>query len=538
MRYQRNIKQNHNKAIITESQESKSISAAKKLVMKRLGYNEQEADEFVRIKLRGDIPTLRTPQGGKFILGVTRMFCNRELKNANIIGQINNTLKYVASNTHINEYDRNLNGLTAQELIDKFATNVEMDLENDKNELNSLNFNNPNQDYDIVRIDSFQQAREYGDYTSWCVTHDEYMFDSYTADGINQFYFCLKKNFETIPAKETEGCPLDEYGLSMIAVCVNENGALSSCTCRWNHAKGADDNVMNTKQISEVIGMNFYQIFKPNKKWSETVEDAIQRLANGEAPNKIFNWCGSFTGIDEVATVRLGNKYNLLTKDNKIVSPNKWFDLVHSPTEGFAKIKINDKWNFIDLDGNILSPNKWFDDNIPFLNGYAGIMINDKWNFINTQGNIISPDMWFDNIMNFNNGYAPVKSNNKWNHIDGQGNILSPNMWFDYCEKFRNGFAIIGIDNKQNYINTQGNIISPDRWYFFCGDFSKNGVAQVQLLNYDHAYINTDGKLIETPRFGEPLKVIETKTYKTYITQILRENINNFIRNDKKQYKQ
>jgi hypothetical protein len=109
------------KNILTESQESKSISAAKKLVMQRLGYNEQDADEFVRVKLRNDIPSLRTPQGGKFILGATRMFCNGELRNANDIGNLNSTLKLVASDAHINEYDRNLNGLSAQELIQRFA---------------------------------------------------------------------------------------------------------------------------------------------------------------------------------------------------------------------------------------------------------------------------------------------------------------------------------------------------------------------------------------------------------------------------------
>ena len=76
----------NNRNIITESQESKSISQAKRLVMQRLNYNEQEADEFIRVKLRNDIPILRTPSGGKFILGAARMFCDGELRTANDIG--------------------------------------------------------------------------------------------------------------------------------------------------------------------------------------------------------------------------------------------------------------------------------------------------------------------------------------------------------------------------------------------------------------------------------------------------------------------
>jgi hypothetical protein len=104
-----NIKRN--KGLLKESQESKSISQAKQLVMKRLGYDEQEADDFIRVKLRGDMPNLRTRNGGKFILGVTRMFLDRQLTTATDINKLNQTLKLVSSDAHGNEYDRNLNNL-------------------------------------------------------------------------------------------------------------------------------------------------------------------------------------------------------------------------------------------------------------------------------------------------------------------------------------------------------------------------------------------------------------------------------------------
>ena len=109
------------RTLLTESQESKSISAAKKLLQQRLGYDEKQADDFVRVKLRNDLPVLRTPEGGKFILGVTRMFLDGELRTANDINSLNSTLKLVASEAHINEYDRNLNGISSQDLISKFA---------------------------------------------------------------------------------------------------------------------------------------------------------------------------------------------------------------------------------------------------------------------------------------------------------------------------------------------------------------------------------------------------------------------------------
>ena len=336
---------------LNESQESKSISAAKKLVMQRLNYNEQQADEFIRIKLRNDIPILRTPQGSKFILGATRMFCDGELRTANDISSLNSTLKLVASDAHINEYDRNLNGLSFNDLVQRFAKAMSDNLEAEKAEVGQMAFDTPS-DYEIVRIDSFEQAMKYGKYTSWCVTHQKDMFDSYASDGINQFYFCLKNGFENVEAQPSEGCPLDEYGLSMIAVSVNENGMLNTCTCRWNHDNGGDDSIMNTKQISEVIGMNFFEVFKPNGKWDALVTNVKQRLANGEDFDNVFDECEDFH--EGFARVKLNNKYNFINKNGEFLS-EQWFDACEHFYKGFARVKFNRRWYRINKNGKIKS---------------------------------------------------------------------------------------------------------------------------------------------------------------------------------------
>ena len=372
--------------LLTESQESKSISAAKKLLIQRLGYNEQQADEFIRVKLRNDLPVLRTPEGGKFILGVTRMFIDGELSSANIIGNLNSTLKLVASDAHINEYDRNLNGMSASELINRFAKAMSDNLNAEKEEINQMVFDTPS-DYEIVRIDSFEQASQYGEYTSWCVTHDEYMFDSYTSDGINQFYFCLKNGFENIKQIKGEGCPLDEYGLSMIAVSVNENGMLNTCTCRWNHDNGGNDNIMNTKEISQVIGMNFFEVFKPNNIWRDLVDNAMSRLNSGEPIYKVFDSYSDF--VEGFVVVELKNKCNFINTNGELLSPNKWFDDCDDFYNGFATVKLNYKFNYINTNGELLSPNQWFDRCSDFVEGFAAVKLNGKQYYINNEGQII-----------------------------------------------------------------------------------------------------------------------------------------------------
>jgi hypothetical protein len=486
------IDESINNYLLTESQESKSISAAKKLLMQKLRYNEQQADEFVRVKLRNDLPVLRTPEGGKFILGVTRMFIDGELSNSNQINNLNSTLKLVASDAHINEYDRNLNGMTSNDLISRFAQAISDNLNAEKEEINQMVFDTPS-DYEIVRIDSFEQAKQYGRYTSWCVTHYQRMFDSYTSDGIKQFYFCLKNGFENVKQIEGDGCPLDEYGLSMIAISVNENGMLSTCTCRWNHGNGGNDNIMNSKEISQIIGMNFFEVFKPNNKLKELISNAVQRLNNGEDPREVFDECYSF--VNGFSRVVLNKKENFINQNYELLS-NQWFDNSYSFSNGFGIVKLNGKWNYINQNGEILSPNQWFDDCGKFKNGIANVRLNGKYNFIYQNGELLSPNQWFDGcdsfIYDFN--FVKVILNNKYNFINKYGKLLSPNQWFDKCGYFEDGIVKVGINGQWNYINQNGELLSPNQWFDECSNF-ENGFASIKLNN-QYNFINQNGELL------------------------------------------
>ena len=478
--------------LIAESQESKSIHAAKKLVMQRLGYDADRADEFIRVDLRDGLPALKTPQGGKFILGVTRMFCDNELNDAATVSSLNATLRLVSSDKHINEFDRNLNGISCNELIQMFSNEMSEILDADKEELNSMEFANKS-DYDIVRIDSFDEAAEYNEYTSWCVADREDAFDDYTNNGYKQFYFCLKHGFESVPKETGEGCPLDEYGLSMLAVLVNENGSLASCTCRWNHDNGGDDNVMDTKQISEAVGVNFYETFKPNNKWEDALSYVKYLLVvDGADPKDVFDECRDFE--EGFACVRLSDKWNFLTTDKKFLS-DIWFDDCNDFEDGLAIVELNNKWNFITTDGKFMS-NTWFDDCGYFEEGLAAVKLNGKWNFITTDGKFLS-DTWFEYCKSFRNGLASVHLDNKSNFITTDGKFLS-DTWFDACNNFYDGFAHVKLNGKWNFLTTDGKILS-DTWFNRCGYFEED-FACVEL-NGKWNFITTDGKILSKTWF-------------------------------------
>ena len=513
----------HLRNILTESQESKSIDAAKKLYMERTKCSREEADEFVRITLRNDLPILRKPNAAKFILGVTRMFLDRQITDARTISQLNTTLEYVSSDAHINEYDRNLNGMSAQDLIQRFAKAVSDDFEKNKSDINSMNFEGKSQ-YDIVRIDSFEQAQQYGKYTSWCVTHYENMFDSYTNDGISQFYFCLRHGFENEEAVKGENCPLDNYGLSMIAVSVDENGRLNTCTCRWNHDNGGNDSIMNPKQISEVIGMNFYQTFKPNNKWKDSLDNCIRRLANGEDPYVVFDNVRNFN--EGFAKVKLNGKCNFInTRGELLWKGNQWFDSCDDFSEGFAAVELNDKYNFINTRGELLwKGNQWLDYCFDFNNGFVRVVLNGKCNFINTRGELLCNE-WLDDCYDFYDDFARVRLNGKCNFINTRGELLwKGDKWFDSCGNFSDGFARVKLSGKYNFINTRGELLwKGDEWFDYCSDFYK-GFAKVEL-NGRAFRIDTKGQLHDMNESKQRTLRLSESEFRKLIKESVRKTL-------------
>jgi hypothetical protein len=513
-------KYNNNWISINESQESKSQSAAVKLLMDKLGWDKQKADKFVRDDLRNDITPLRDKNIAKFTLGVTRMYIDGELKSAAIISNLNATLKLLLP--HINEYDRNLNGLSADELISSFERTRQNNISQEKEEISKMKFGVS--DYDIVKINSYKDAKKYYKYTNpssrWCLTHMEDMFDNYTCNGTNQVYFCLRKGFEDIKPIVGENAPLDDYGLSMLSIIINVEGELAYCTCRWNHDNGGNDSVMNAPEISKVVNVDFYETFKPNTKWKDMVDDIRNKLKNGESPKDLFDSVEDFR--NEFAIVRLNGKYNFINTDGEIIS-DKWFESVENFNNGWAKVQLNKKWNLINTDGKIAS-NEWFDKVSNFEeDGYARVELNKKWNLINTDGKIAFNE-WYDSVVNFRKEWAKVELNNKFNFINIDGKYIS-DEWFDACYSFtnKNDYTIVKLNGKVNFINTDGEYIS-DEWFDRVDDFI-DGWARVRL-DTKWNFINTDGEIIYNEWFDDAIE------FENGFAKIVLNNKGNLINTD------
>ena len=485
------------KTLITESQESASIKEATRLVMDRLGYSKEQADNFIRIDLRASFPILRSKQGGKFILGVTRMYLDGQISDASIISTLNQTLKYIVTPPHYNEYDRNLNGLSAQQLIDRFKQARTDDLEKDKAELTKTRYAE-RPEYNIVRIDSFEQAKQYGGYNDWCLAQDdgEVNYDQYTSNGVNQLYFILRDGFENEPRIKGKNAPYDSYGLSMMTVIVDPEGMMTQSTTRWNHENDSNDSAFTPKQISEIIGRNFYEVFKPNTKFKDAVTEALELLRNGEPIGDCFDTVRAIKNGSFI--VELLEKYNILTHQ-KAFKYQKWFDYVGVFNEGLARVKLNRKRSFINTKGELIgNGNLWFDDAWCFKEGLAAVNLNRKWSFINTKGELIgNGNLWFDNVGDFKEGLAAVNLNRKWSFINTKGELIgNGTLWFDNVWCFKEGFARVKLNRKYSFINTKGELIGDGNlWFDFIWSFSE-GFATVEL-NGKRSFINTKGELID-----------------------------------------
>ena len=252
-----------NGRLITENRASKNQSLARKMVRSiNPSLNDKEFTENVL----HDIPNVRKadfhlyPAVVRFVLNAGNSL------DANTILELNKYVGVIAPKAKELGLDQNANGMSMNDFFSQFQGDVSQSETDDREASAQYGENNEgnNNGYKIVPIPTFDDANEYSRYTDWCVTQGEEYFLKYTNYGSGIFYFLLKAGFENVPREQGPNCPLDDYGLSMIAVSFRHDGSVNTVTCRWNHDKGGNDFVMTPGQLSKLIGADIYGIFNPD----------------------------------------------------------------------------------------------------------------------------------------------------------------------------------------------------------------------------------------------------------------------------------
>lgn len=279
MKYKLNEYQyNIYKQFLNEDAESDSQKKAIQYLMDKYDYDKEDAEKYVRTTLREKLRILTNNRKvGKFTLGALRLYledCNSEKDVRNLYAILN----AISENNELGKnYDRNFNGKSLKVLFDEIKPQ-----EIDSTTKDDWDPSKLNTKYKIYKIENFQQSHEFSDYVSWCVTKSKGTLENYNDDYKSQFYFAVVDGYKEMDVTEHMNEDLlGEYGLSMIAICVNPFGRLKSCTCRWNHSKGGNDHCMTVDDIQKVLGVDFKKAFPPNdnaKRFIDNIDKFEEKL--------------------------------------------------------------------------------------------------------------------------------------------------------------------------------------------------------------------------------------------------------------------
>lgn len=295
--------------LLCESQESDSQHKAIKYLIDKHKMSKNNAENYVRNDIRDIYHCLiGDHKAGKFTLGLVRIQKEEELddEHANLLNEI---VKFITNNeTLYGKYDKDLNGMNIFGLMNRFRDVIENFEEEDKKTKTNKISNKGK--YRIVGINSFEDAEQYSDYTSWCVTNFKDAYRNYTR-GNKQFIFLLADGFEDLSEDDgdRDNAPFDEYGLSMIAVSVNSNDKMITATSRWNHEiTGYGDHFVNTQELCDIVGMDWIDILNSaegrkkiySKPTRQDIEFVKKIQVNSELQNEIRNIKSKYTTKNKV----------------------------------------------------------------------------------------------------------------------------------------------------------------------------------------------------------------------------------------------
>lgn len=164
----RAVKTSLNELMLNENAETNNVNAAKQYMRKELGMDAETSTNVI-VGIKQSVPNVRLLKM-KYTLGIARLYCNKQLEDASTIHKLNKIIYFASLNEYAASYDRNLNNLSFSELDNIFAPIIAKYDEGERLKSSSQeNERTPNANYQIVRINSFDDAFKYRENVDWCV---------------------------------------------------------------------------------------------------------------------------------------------------------------------------------------------------------------------------------------------------------------------------------------------------------------------------------------------------------------------------------
>lgn len=301
--------------LLTANNDVESTTTYQSVKNNQHGFNR--LIDYLRLNLYEQFGMTRDNGPARFRIGIARIACDdlgfysfgQNLQGGKII-KFAKLMKLFAYKPDImfeggEEPDKNLNGMSYDEIMQEYGSKMERYIHQQKADIDSDAINDPNSileptrstedrdtstppevyrcgDYKIYHINdtisNYQVSPTYacrnflnwlGNYTQWCICGEmgAYEYAQYMGNGGN-LYIMLKDGFQNIQREQGENCPLDEYGLSMIAVIVGTDGLPDNVTTRWNHDFGGENHsdMWEARQLQKLTGVKYSSIFKPRSQ--------------------------------------------------------------------------------------------------------------------------------------------------------------------------------------------------------------------------------------------------------------------------------
>lgn len=200
--------------------------------------------------------------------------------------------------------------------------------------------------YDIMY--NQQDCKKYNQATSpgaWCITYGKQHYDAYTKRNKSHFIIFKKNGYESIPRKMGHGFPLDEYGVSLLAVQQsNIDGKFICCTTRWNHGGhgGASkidnaDNAVSYEKLKKITGLDDSKFSEIFQQWQEQNKLTNKSAEKFKEKNTLTDIIRKFKYAQIM--VQNGSNINQL-KENGLIDQILYFN-VDENTLPLDKVKIN-----------------------------------------------------------------------------------------------------------------------------------------------------------------------------------------------------
>ena len=528
---------------LCDSKESKARSKARAMMQNKYFLSSDEALE-IDTRIHNDIHNYGICDW-KYVIGVARMVASRVGVGDIDTTGLDRSLGILGSDPEVAaQFDENLNGLSVDQFIEKMQPYVAHQLEADKQRSASQQ-RQVNSRYTIVSVPTFEDCTKYHKYTDWCVTWSKPNYDHYTHGGSGNFYFCLRDDYKTVRKVDGPDAPLDDYGLSMIAVSVNADSSLNTATSRWNHDHGSHDHMFSVEQLEDILGVSFYETFKPIHNLNGILAEINSKIAAGERDlDKLFgeNNCGR--PYEGICVVRVANLYNHFRLDNYTFVSERWWSEVGYFSEGFAMVSNNEgKCNYISADGDILMDHWYnghcgdFSDGYAVVRSFSNILGQTRWNLVDTNGDLVF-DSWID-VENYRvisvvmDGIIIVRNTRNsgvnFISIDRKDVLLPEHIESEIrdARPFFEGYCVVqSKDDKFNLMSTDGRFLFSD-WMYYCGSFN-NGIAPVTFEQYETNFIKADGNLL----FSQNLRRIKSCRQGCYCIQRNSDDLWNWLNSE------